>query len=402
MPALDRVSTDTTRTVGRRAAQATRSGAPSRGCGNLGGVPSLSTVRTTGTPLAALLLLVLVYGRALAPWVVLIVAIALIGAVLVAVHHAEVVAHRVGEPFGSLILAVAVTIIEVGLILSITASGGPQTASLARDTVFAAVMISCNGIVGISLVVGASRHHVVSFQAAGSGGALAAVITLATLCLALPTFTTSTTGPTFAPPQLVFAAAVSLVLYGVYVFVQTVRHRDYFLPVTEGGAGGAGVDGGEHREPPSGRTALVSLGLLLVSLVAVVGLAKTVSPTIEARVAAAGAPLSVVGVAIALLVLMPETLAAANAATRNRLQTSFNLAYGSALASIGLTIPAIAVASIWLDGPLLLGLSGTELVLLAVTALVGSLTVTLGSAIVLQGALHLVIFAAFLFVAVVP
>ena len=325
-------------------------------------------------------------------------AAALIGSVIAAVHHAEVVAHRVGEPFGTLILAVAVTIIEVGLILSITASGGPQTATLARDTVFAAVMITCNGIVGLSLLVGAVRHHVVEFQAAGSGGAFAAVITLATLCLVFPAFTTSSPGPTFATPQLVFAAVVSVVLYGVYVFVQTVRHRDYFLPVAGDGADVAD----EHREPPSGRTALVSLGLLLVALVAVVGLAKTVSPTIEAGVRAAGAPLSVVGVAIALLVLLPETFAAINAAARDRMQTSFNLAYGSALASIGLTIPAIAVASIWIDGPLLLGLSGVELVLLAVTAVVGSLTVGLGSAMVLGGVVHLVIFAAFLFVAVIP
>jgi Ca2+:H+ antiporter len=316
-----------------------------------------------------------------------------------------VVAHRVGEPFGSLILAVAVTVIEVGLILSITASGGPQTATLARDTVFAAVMITCNGIVGLSLLVGAVRHHVVAFQAAGSGGAFAAVITLATLCLVFPAFTTSSPGPTFAGTQLAFAAVVSVVLYGVYVFVQTVRHRDYFLPVSrDGGESDDGSEGDheEHLEPPSNRTALISLGLLLVSLVAVVGLAKSESPAIEAGVTAAGAPLSVVGVAIALLVLLPETLAAVNAAAHDRMQTSFNLAYGSALASIGLTIPAIAVASIFMDGPLLLGLSGTEIVLLAVTAVVGSLTVGLGSAMVLGGVVHLVIFAAFLFVAVVP
>jgi Ca2+:H+ antiporter len=366
-------------------------------------VPPPSVLRTTGTPVLALLLLALVWNRELGPVLVAIVAVVLVGAVLVAVHHAEVVAHRVGEPFGSLILAVAVTIIEVGLILSITASGGPQTATLARDTVFAAIMITCNGIVGLSLLVGAVRHHVVEFQAAGSGGAFAAVITLATLCLVFPAFTTSSPGPTFATPQLVFAAVVSVVLYGVYVFVQTVRHRDYFLPVAPEGSDDNGAENcEEHLEPPSNRTALTSLGLLLVSLVAVVGLAKAESPAIEGGVTAAGAPLSVVGVAIALLVLLPETLAAINAAARDRLQTSFNLAYGSALASIGLTIPAIAIASIWMDGPLQLGLSGTELVLLAVTAVVGSLTVGLGSAMVLGGVVHLVIFAAFLFVAVVP
>lgn len=305
------------------------------GCDSVGSVPPLSVLRTTGTPVLALLLLALVWNRELGPVLVAIVAVVLVGAVLVAVHHAEVVAHRVGEPFGSLILAVAVTIIEVGLILSITASGGPQTATLARDTVFAAVMITCNGIVGLSLLVGAVRHHVLEFQAAGSGGAFAAVITLATLCLVFPAFTTSSPGPTFATPQLVFAAVVSVVLYGVYVFVQTVRHRDYFLPVAPEGWDDNGAENYEHLEPPSNRTAWTSLGLLLVSLVAVVGLAKAESPAIEDGVTAAGAPLSVVGVAIALLVLLPETLAAINAAARDRLQTSFNLAYGSALAASG-------------------------------------------------------------------
>ncbi|MDQ3761206.1 MAG: ionic transporter y4hA [Actinomycetota bacterium] len=347
----------------------------------------------------ALLVLAAVWGRAVPFALMPLMSIALIGAVLVAVHHAEVVAHRVGEPFGSLILALAVTVIEVGLILSITVSGGSETASLARDTVFAAVMITCNGVVGLCLLIGAVRHHVVSFQAGGSSGALASVLALATLCLVLPTFTISSPGPTFSGAQLAFAAVVSITLYGVYVFVQTVRHRDYFLPVR---VNGASEHAEAHLPPPATRTALLSLALLIASLVAVVGLAKTVSPAIETGVSAIRAPLSVVGVAIALLVLLPETLAAARAATRNRLQTSFNLAFGSALASIGLTIPTIAVASIWLDGPLLLGLSATEMVLLALTALIGTLTVSLGRAILLQGALHLLIFASFLFIAIMP
>ncbi|WP_410479324.1 calcium:proton antiporter [Pseudonocardia sp. H11422] len=350
------------------------------------------------TPLLALLLLVLAWGRVLAPPVMLVVGAALIGAVLVAVHHAEVVAHRVGEPFGSLILAVAVTVIEVGLILSLMAAGGPESATLARDTVFAAVMITCNGIIGLCLLVGTLHHHVVPFHAGGSGGALATVTTLATLSLVLPAFTTSTPGPTFSAAQLAFAAIVSIVLYGLYVFVQTLRHRDYFLPVRVEGSDRTEV----HLPPPSTRTALVSLVLLIVSLVTVVGLAKTASPAIESGVTAIGAPLSAVGVAIALLVLLPETLAAVRAARLNRLQTSFNLALGSALASIGLTIPAIAVASIWFDGPLLLGLGGTETVLLALTAVVGTLTVTGGRATVLQSAVHLLVFAAFLFIAVTP
>jgi Ca2+:H+ antiporter len=350
-------------------------------------------------PPAALLALGAAWGRDLPGVLVALVSMVLIASVLVAVHHAEVVAHRVGEPYGSLVLAVAVTIIEVALVLSLMASGGEGAESLARDTVFAAIMITCNGIVGMCLLLGTIRHRVVAFHAEGSSGALATIAALATLCLVLPTFTTSTQGPTFSGAQLAFAGVVSLVLYGVYVFVQTVRHRDYFLPVAPDG-GECSED--EHSEPPSNRAALGSVALLLVSLVAVVGLAKTISPAIEGGVRAAGAPLAVVGVVIALVVLLPETIAAMRAAARDRLQTSFNLALGSALASIGLTIPAIAVASLWSEGPLVLGLSGTEMILLALTMVVGTLTVVAGQATVLQGAVHLLIFASFLFIAVRP
>jgi Ca2+:H+ antiporter len=313
------------------------------------------------------------------------------------VHHAEVVAHRVGEPFGSLVLAVAVTVIEVALIVTLMVSGGKDTATLARDTVFAAVMITCNGIVGIAVLLGALRRRVAEFNAEGSGTALATVSTLAALSLVLPTFTTSRPGPEFSSAQLAFAAVASLALYGLFVVVQTVRHRDYFLPV-----GADHLDEEEHAEPPSDRAALQSLGLLVVALVAVVGLAKIESPAVEDGVAAVGAPPSAVGVVIALLVLLPETLAAVRAARRDRVQTSFNLALGSAMASIGLTIPAIAVASIWLSGPLELGLGPTQMVLLAITVVVGGLTVLPGRATVQEGGVHLVLFAAFLFLAVFP
>ena len=361
-----------------------------------------SNWRTAGTPVLALLLLAAIWGRSLPALVVALVGVVLVAAVLVAVHHAEVVALRVGEPLGSLVLAVAVTVIEVGLILSLMLSGGPGATSLARDTVFAAVMITGNGIIGLCLVVGALRHGVVRFNAEGSSGSMATVAALATLCLVFPTVTTTSPGPTFSGPQLAFAAVVSLVLYGVYVFVQTVRHRDYFLPVgPDDGDDGDDLEEA-HEPPPATREALVSAVLLVISLVAVVGLAKSASPAIESGVRAAGAPLSVVGVAIALLVLLPETLAAVRAAARNRLQTSFNLAMGSALASIGLTIPAIAVAMIWLPGPLVLGLSPTEMILLALSVVVGTLTVVAGRATVLQGAVHLLIFASFLFIAVTP
>lgn len=350
-------------------------------------------------PLVAILVLVAGWGRDLPGVVVAVVAALLAGAVLAAVHHAEVVAHRVGEPFGSLVLAVAVTVIEVALIVTLMISGGDKTQALARDTVFAAVMITCNGILGLSLLIGALRRRVAVFNPEGTGGALATVATLATLSLVVPTFTTSRPGPEFSPAQLTFAAVASLALYGLFVLVQTGRHRDYFLPV-EGRYPDA--DGDDHADPPSTGAALASLALLIVALVAVVGNAKLVSPAIEAGVSAANLPQAFVGVVIALLVLLPETLAASRAARRDRVQISLNLALGSAMASIGLTIPAIALASIWLDGPLLLGLGGTQLTLLGLTAVTGVLTVVPGRATVLQGGVHLVLLAAFVFLAASP
>jgi Ca2+:H+ antiporter len=351
---------------------------------------------TTVAPLLALVVLAATWGSKPPAAILVVVGLLLASAVLAAVHHAEVVAHRVGEPFGSLLLAVAVTVIEVGLIVTLMVSGGGDTSTLARDTVFAAVMITCNGIVGIALLVAALRDGVARFHAQGTATALATVGTLATLTLVLPTFTTSTPGPEFSASQLAFAAIASLALYALFVFVQTVRHRDYFLPEAEA------VDESVHADPPSERAAMVSLALLLVALVAVVGLAKIESPAIEDAVDAIGAPQSAVGVVIALLVLQPETLAAVRNAQRGRVQISLNLAFGSAMASIGLTIPTLAVATIWLDPPLVLGLGSTELVLLALTIVIGAMTAPLGRATIQQAGLRLVVFAAFLFLAVVP
>ncbi|MGF0172375.1 calcium:proton antiporter [Streptomyces sp. Marseille-Q5077] len=360
---------------------------------------SLTTGWTYLVPVLAVVLLVFTWGRDLPGAVVALVTLVLAGAVLAAVHHAEVVAHRVGEPFGSLVLAVAVTIIEVALIVTLMVDGGDKSSTLARDTVFAAVMITCNGIVGLCLLVASLRHRTAVFNPEGTGAALATVATLATLSLVLPTFTTSKPGPEFSTVQLTFAAVSSLILYGLFVTTQTVRHRDYFLPITRQGDV---ITADAHADAPSRRTALISLGLLGLALVGVVGLAKGVSPTIESGVAAADLPHAVVGVIIALLVLLPETIAALRSARRDRVQTSLNLALGSAMASIGLTIPAVALASIWLSGPLVLGLGPTHMVLLALTVVVSALTVVPGRATPLQGGVHLVLFAAYLELALNP
>ncbi|MGX7827458.1 calcium:proton antiporter [Actinokineospora sp. 24-640] len=342
------------------------------------------------------------WGRDVPSPLLVVIALVLGAAVLAAVHHAEVVAHRVGEPVGSLLLAVAVTVIEVGLIVALMMAGGPGAASLARDTVFAAVMITCNGILGLSLFIGAVKHRLAVFNAEGTGAALSTVAALAVVCLVLPTFTTARPGPEFSPSQLAFAAVASLVLYAAFVSTQTVRHRDFFLPVTSDGVVVNDADGDDHADPPTSRAAATSLALLLVALVSVVGLAKVLSPAIEDTVAGLGLPHAFVGVVIALLVLLPETLAAANAARRNRIQVSLNLALGSAMASIGLTVPAIAIATIWLPGPLLLGLGANQIVLLAITVIVATLTVVPGRATRLQGLVHLILLGAFLLLAANP
>lgn len=323
-------------------------------------------------------------------------ALALISVVVAAVHHAEVVAHRTGEPFGTLVLAVAVTVIEVSLILAITITGGPDAATVPRDTLYAAVMIICNGVVGACVLVGGIAHREQAFRVEGSGPALAALIALSTFSLVLPAFTITTPGGTYSSAQLAFAAATSAVLWAVFVFVQTVRHRDYFLPSDDRSSMDA------HAAPPTNRAALTSFGLLLVSLGLVVGLAKVLSPVIERGLHQLGAPRALLGIVIAMLVLLPETWAAVRAARANRLQTSINLALGSAMASIGLTVPAVALASIAFGFPLVLGLAPKDLVMLTLTFIVSAVTLGTGRTHIMQGAIHLVIFAAFIFLAFVP
>jgi Ca2+:H+ antiporter len=351
---------------------------------------------TVAVPAASALLLVAALYLPPNPVLTVACIAALMIVVVAAVHHAEVVAHRVGEPFGTLVLALAITVIEVALVVSMMLAGGPEKAALARDSVYAAVMIICSGVIGACLLAGALRHREQSFRIEGAGPALAALVTLATMVLILPVFTTSAAGPRYSKAQLTFTAVASLALWAVFVFVQTVRHRDYFLPPE------AAQDESAHAAPPTLGQAWMSFALLFVSLVAVVGLAKVLSPAIEAAVEAVGAPPAVIGVAIAALVLLPEAYAAVRAALANRLQTSMNLALGSALACIGLTIPAVAVASVLLDLPLVLGLEPKDLVLLMLAFVVSTITLGSGRTNLMQGAVHLVIFAAFLFLTLVP
>ena len=349
---------------------------------------------------------VLVFAGTGTPVLAILAGVALILTVTAAVHHAELIAHRVGEPFGTLILALSVTVIEVGLILSLMIAGKGDVSTLARDTVFAAVMLILNALVGICLLIGGLRHHEQGFVQEGVNAALAAIGTLTVLTLVLPNYTVSAPGPAYSDAQLAFVALISLILYGAFVAVQTVRHRDYFLPPHASGreagvAGGAQMDD-DAAPKPTDRETLIAFGLLLVALGAVILLAKALSPFIRSAVSSAPHPEQIVGIAVAAIVLMPEGFAAVRAARANRIQSSLNLALGSALATIGLTIPAVAAAAFMFNLPVSWGLDMKGVVLLGLTLLVATLSLGVGRTTVLQGVIHLVIFAVFLFLAIVP
>lgn len=322
----------------------------------------------------------------------------LIGGVISAVHHAEVIAHKTGEPLGTLVLTISVTIIEVSLIIAMMLSGHEGSEFIARDAVFATVMIVMNGIIGLCIFIGGLHHHEMGFRNEGTNSALAVLTALATFILVMPMVTTSTPGPDFTQGQLVFAGVASFTLYGAFLFFQTITHRDYYLPKAQDKK----IDKNCHAPKPSNLKTIVSAALLITSLIVVVGLAELLSPVIEAGVKAVGAPKTIVGIAIAMLVLLPEGFAAIRAAKANRLQSSLNLALGSALASIGLSIPAIAGIAIFFHLPLSLGISSLNMTLMYLTFFIGGLTLAIGKTTLLQGIVHLIIFFEYLFLSLVP
>ena len=350
-------------------------------------------------PPIALLILILAWGGAPNGAGVVALVVLLVGAVLAAVEHAEVVAHKVGEPFGSLILALAVTVIEVGMIVMLMLSDASDASTLARDTVFAATMLTTNMIIGLAVVISAGRGGLAYFNESGAGTAFAAVFVLACGTMVLPSLTTSAPEGIFTTSQLVFISLVALLVWGAFVMTQTRGHRDFFMPVTKHGEI---VKVSEHAAKPSKRRTLASLVLLAVSLVSVVGLSKLLSYPLETAVKAAGMPYALVGVLIALLVLMPETISAVKNARSGRTQIAMNLGYGSALASIGLTVPVVGIISLILDVRLVLGLEPVHLALLALTGVLSILTITQGKAVRLQGAMHLVVALAYIFLVAVP
>jgi Ca2+:H+ antiporter len=323
----------------------------------------------------------------------IVLLVILFGTVFAAVHHSEVIAERVGEPYGTLVLTLAVTIIEVALITTIMLGDKPAP-ELARDTVFAVVMIVCNGLVGLCVFIGGLRYREQGFQVSGANVYLSVLFALATFALIMPNYTTTTPGPVYSAVQLGFVGVVTLALYGVFLYTQTVLHKDYFVHER---AGGEGADA--HL---SGGMLALSIALLLVSLLAVVLLAKKFSLVVDAVGAQIGAPPAFAGLLVALLILLPEGVSAITAARKNDLQKSINLALGSSLATIGLTIPAVSVATWVLAKELKLGLSAQSSILLLLTFLLSMLTFGTGRTNVLFGLVHMVVFAVYVFMVFVP
>jgi Ca2+:H+ antiporter len=316
----------------------------------------------------------------------------LFGTVFAAVHHAEMIAERIGEPFGTLLLTLAVTIIEVALIATIMLGDKPAPA-LARDTVFAVVMIVCNGLVGLCIFIGGLRYREQDFQVAGANLYLSVLFVFATITLVMPNYTLTAPGPYYSSLQLAVVSVVTVLLYAVFLYTQTIRHRDYFV----GGAGSS-----PHGEAISNRMLALSIALLLLALIAVVLLAKKFSLVVDVVTAKIGAPPAFAGVLVAILILLPEGVAAVSAARKNDLQKSINLALGSSLATIGLTIPAVAVAAHTLDMQLVLGLSNQDMVILLLTFILSMLTFGTGRTNILFGMVHMVVFAVFVFMVFVP
>ncbi len=333
----------------------------------------------------------------------LILTFFLIGAVLAAVYHSEIIAYRVGEPYGTLLLAFAITVIEVSLIISIMLSAkGLETISLARDTVFAAVMIILTGIIGICIVVGSIRYKQQVFTLQGVSTAMITLVVIVVFILILPNYTTSHSEGEYTSLQLIFISVICLLLYIGFTMVQTIRHRAFFIAPIPKNSDDVNEENETLPEKPTRKMMFYSIIFLILCLGIVVLLAKYLSKDVDNLVFKVGAPKSIVGIIIAGIVLLPEGVAAIRAAFNNRLQTSLNLAFGSALASIGLSIPAVAVASVIGHFRMTLGVDLKSMLLLGLSLFIITISLATGRTNIMQGLVLISIFLLYLFTTLVP
>ncbi len=310
------------------------------------------------------------------------------------VRHAEALAIKLGEPYGTLILTLSVITIEVALISAVMLTGA-ESSTLGRDMMFSVLMIVLNGMVGLSLLLGGFRHVEQSFNLRGANTFLAVITPLAVLSLILPNFTRSTPDPSFTIPQSEFLIVITLGLYAVFLGMQTIRHRDYFMtPSRESKVGE------EHPDHDLDHALIGSLPFHAVMLfgymVPIVLLSKKLAVIIDFGIAEVGAPAAFGGVVVAVLVLAPEVITALRAALSNQIQRSINISLGSALATIGLTVPAILLIGIVTGHKVVLGLDPVETLMLCLTLFVSYINLSGGRSTLLQGAVHLILFAAYI------
>jgi Ca2+:H+ antiporter len=341
-----------------------------------------------------------------APLISVVIFVWLLGVIIWAafgvVHEAEILAGRLGEPFGTLILTLSIVIIEVALISAVMlgAKGAP---TLGRDTMFAVLMIVLNGVVGIGLLVGGRRHFAQSYNLKGAASYLSVITPLTVIPLVLPNFTTSTANGTLTTLQSVSFSLFTVALYGAFLVLQTGRHRSFFqeptgdqapLPRTATPEIEAGEDDHGHEDP--GGATLTHVALLLANILPIVILSKSLAAVLDFGIIQLGAPVALGGILIAMVVFTPECIAALRAINANQLQRAINLCLGAAASTLGLTVPAVLAIGLWTGQEIVLGLSGTNMVILAMTLLLSTLTFTGTRTTMLEGAVHLSVFFVFL------
>jgi len=314
------------------------------------------------------------------------------------VRHADCLAIKFGEPYGTLILTLSAIAIEVAMI-STAMLHGKNNPTLGRDAIFAVVMIALNGLVGLCLLMGGLRHREQHYNLQGVNSYLNVIMTLAVLGLVLPTFTTSTSGPTLSGLQGIFVAVTSVGLYAIFVLIQTMRHSQYFMESTDVVVA---LTKSTHRHQLQVRSTGFHAAMLLLYLITVVSLSEKFGIPLDNCIEHFGMPQAFGGAIVASLVLAPEGIGAIEATLRNQLQRSVNILLGSVLATIGLTIPAVLTIGLITNRSIVLGVQGGNLPLLLLTLAVSVVTFTSGKTNVLQGCIHLLLFAIFVLLIFAP
>lgn len=334
-----------------------------------------------GSPLLAL---------ALFAWLFIVIVWVAFGVV----HEAETLAEMLGEPLGTLVLTLSIVVIEVVLISAVML-GSEGSSTLARDTMYAVLMIVLNGVVGLGLLMGGIRHYEQAYNLKGASAYLSVIIPLTIIALVLPDFTTSTHDGSLAPPQAIAFSLLTIALYGAFLWLQTGRHRGYFVAIDAQPADSA--EASHHDAAPiDKKKLLLHFALLLVNILPIVILSKSMAKILDYGIATTGAPTALGGIVIAILVFAPEGISALNAARADRLTRAINLCLGAVTSTLGLTVPAVLAIGLYTGHPVLLGVSPSSIVMLMATLVLSAMTFSNSRTTMLEGAVHLSLFVVFI------